>query len=209
MKGIDGWFSEDEGRWYAKFARGLRGGTFVEVGSWKGRSTSFVGPVCNANGTRLVCVDHWGGSRDSLSARYAAALAVEDVEAIFRANMKALGIAVEVLAESSEAAAARFPPGSVDRVFLDGSHDGPSVTADLARWQERLRPDGILGGHDYSVEKHPALCAAVDAFARDRGLSVRRGPRAIYWLDAALLSDKAPATRSMSPFTPMRSDMRT
>ncbi len=59
MKGIDGWFSEDEGRWYARFARGLHGGTLVEVGSWKGRSTSFVGPVCMANGTRLVCVDHW------------------------------------------------------------------------------------------------------------------------------------------------------
>jgi predicted O-methyltransferase YrrM len=191
VKGIDGWFSEDEGRWYAKFARGLRGGTFVEVGSWKGRSTSFVGPVCNANGTRLVCVDHWGGSRDSLAARYAAALAIEDVEATFRANMKALGIAVEVLAESSEAAAARFPAGSVDRVFLDGSHDGPSVTADLTRWHERLRPDGILGGHDYSTEKHPALCAAVDAFARERGLFVRRGPRAIYWLEAAVSGDGA------------------
>jgi predicted O-methyltransferase YrrM len=182
VKGIDGWFSEDEGRWYAKLARGLRGGIFVEVGSWKGRSTSFAGPVCNANGTRLVCVDHWGGSRDSLAARYAAALAIEDVEATFRANMKALGIEVEVLAESSEAAAARFAPGTVDRVFLDGSHDGASVAADLRVWHERLRPDGILAGHDYSEEKHPALCAAVDAFAASRGLVVRRGPRAIYWL---------------------------
>ena len=55
MRGIDGFFSEDEGRWYARFARALRGGVFVEVGSWKGRSTSFIGAVCNANGTRLVC----------------------------------------------------------------------------------------------------------------------------------------------------------
>src|SRR5580700_2147043 len=77
VKGIDGWFSEDEGRWYARFARALHGGTLVEVGSWKGRSTSFVGPVCNANGTRFVCVDHWSGSRDTLADRYAAALAQE------------------------------------------------------------------------------------------------------------------------------------
>ncbi len=28
MKGIDGWFSEDEGRWYARFARALRGGRY-------------------------------------------------------------------------------------------------------------------------------------------------------------------------------------
>jgi len=183
VRGIEGWFSEDEGRWYARFARGLRGGTFVEIGSWKGRSTSFVGPVCNANGTRLVCVDHWSGSRDSLAGRYETALAVEDVEATFRANMAALGIEVDVLAESSDAAAARFAPGSVDRVFLDGSHDGPSVAADLRLWTDRLSPTGVLGGHDYSLEKHPDLCAAVDTFAAEHGLTVRRGPRAIYWLE--------------------------
>jgi predicted O-methyltransferase YrrM len=181
MKGIDGWFSEDEGRWYARFARGLRGGTFVEVGSWKGRSTSFIGPVCNANGTRLVCIDHWAGSRDSLADRYAAALAIEDVEQIFRANMASLGIDVEVIAEPSAVAAARFAPSSVDRVFLDGSHDRESVAEDLRIWSERLRPDGVLAGHDYDP-KHPDLCAAVDEHASERGLVVRRGPRAIFWL---------------------------
>jgi predicted O-methyltransferase YrrM len=183
VKGVDGWFSEDEGRWYARFARALRVGTLVEVGSWKGRSTSFVGPVCKANGTRLVCVDHWQGSGDSLADRYAAALAVEDIEATFRANMASLGVAVEVLAEPSLVAARRFAPGSVDRVFLDGSHDGPSVAADLEAWFPCLRDDGVLGGHDYAVEKHPALCEAVDAFARRRALVVRRGPRSIYWLE--------------------------
>lgn len=184
MKGIDGWFSEDEGRWYARFARGLRGGVFVEVGSWKGRSTSFVGRICNENGTRLVCVDHWAGSEDKLQSRYAAALAVEDVEQTFRANMRALGIDVEVVVASSRDAAARFEPGTVDRVFLDGSHDGPSVSEDLAVWSARLREGGVLAGHDY-MEKHPELVAAVDAFASSRGLVVKRGPRSIYWLASA------------------------
>ncbi|HRG97157.1 MAG TPA: class I SAM-dependent methyltransferase [Polyangiaceae bacterium] len=182
MRGIEGWFSEDEGRWYARFARGLAGGTFVEVGSWKGRSTSFIGKICEANGTRLVCVDAWSGSQDSLRGRYDAALAVEDVEATFRANMASLGIPVRVLATSSAAAAAALGPASVDRVFLDGSHDGASVAEDLTLWTACLRPGGRLAGHDYSP-KHPELCAAVDAFARARGLAVRRGPRSIYWLE--------------------------
>jgi MMP 1-O-methyltransferase len=186
VKGIDGWFSEDEGRWYARFARALRGGTLVEIGSWKGRSASFVGPVCNANGTRFVCVDHWSGSRDTLADRYAAALAQEDVEQVFRANMAALGIVVEVLAEPSRVAAERFAPGSVDRVFLDGSHDGASVMDDLRVWSARLTADGVLAGHDYSP-KHAELCAAVDGFASDRGLKVRRGPRSIYWLEKTRL----------------------
>ncbi len=182
MKGIDGWFSEDEGRWYARFARGLRGGIFVEVGSWKGRSTSFIGAICNANGTRLLCVDHWRGSHDVLAGRYAAALAVEDVERTFRENMRALGVSVEVVVASSTEAAARLAPASVDRVFLDASHDGASVAEDLRVWSERLRPDGTLAGHDYA-EKHPEVRAAVDEHARANGLVVRRGPRSIYWLE--------------------------
>lgn len=182
MRGIEGWFSEDEGRWYARFARGLTGGVFVEVGSWKGRSTSFIGRICNQNGTRLVCVDHWNGSNDSLRDRYAAALAVEDVEATFRANMKELGIEVEVIAAPSLEAAARFAPGSVERVFLDASHDGPSVARDLEAWSERLAPTGVLAGHDYGAN-HPGLTAAVDSFAAARSLSVKRGPRDIFWLE--------------------------
>ncbi|CAN5796993.1 hypothetical protein BH09MYX1_BH09MYX1_50570 [soil metagenome] len=168
MKGIEGFFSEAEGRWYRRFARGLRGGVFVEVGSWKGRSTSFIGPVCNAQGTRLVCVDHWES---------------EDVEQIFRANMNALGIDCEVLRARSVDAAAAFGPKSVDRVFLDASHDGASVAADLAAWSACLRDGGILAGHDYMREHHPDLCDAVDAFARARGLRVGRGPRDVFWLE--------------------------
>ena len=185
MKGIDGFFSEDEGRWYARFARALRGGVFVEVGSWKGRSTSFIGKICNTNGTRLVCVDHWRGSSDKLGATYAAALAEEDVEQTFRRNMSALAIEVEVIAEASVVAAARFEPQSVDRVFLDAGHDLASVTEDLCVWSERLRSGGILAGHDYD-HKHAEVCSAVDAFAAAHGLVVRRGPRAIYWLERTL-----------------------
>jgi predicted O-methyltransferase YrrM len=184
MKGLEGWFSEDEGRWYARFARGLRGGIFVEVGSWKGRSTSFIGAVCNANGTRLVCVDHWSGSNDVLADRYARALAVEDVEQTFRRNMAELGIVVEVIAEPSALAAQRFEPASVDRVFIDAGHDKASVAEDLRVWSEKLRPGGILAGHDYDA-KHHEVREAVDDFALARRLSVRRGPRAIYWLEPA------------------------
>lgn len=184
MRGIDGWFSEDEGRWYARFARALRGGVFVEVGSWKGRSTSFIGKICNDNGTRLVCVDHWAGSRDRLQPRYEAALAVENVQETFRANMRELGITVDVLAMPSLDAARTFAPASIDRVFLDGSHDGESVAADLEAWSTRLKPDGVLAGHDYAP-KYDGLRAAVEAFAAKHRLTVERGPRDIWFYSRA------------------------
>ncbi len=184
MRGIEGWFSEDEGRWYARVARGLTGGTFVEIGCWKGRSTSFIGKICNQNGTRLVCVDHWAGSHDMLQPRYEAALAVEDVEQTFRNNMRDLGIVVDVLAMPSLEAAATFAPGSVERVFLDGSHDGDSVAADLEAWSTRLAPGGLIAGHDYAP-KYDGLRAAVDAFAARNGYRVGRGPRDIWFYERA------------------------
>ncbi len=183
MRGIEGFFTEDEGRWYARFARGLLGGTFVEIGSWKGRSTSFVGPVCRANGTRLVCVDHWRGSRDALAGHYASVLEAEDVEATFRRHMEERAIPVEVLAMTSREASQRFEDGTIGRIFLDGSHDGPSVEDDLRAWWPKLAPGGVLGGHDYDA-KHAELRAAVDAFAESRALVVKRGPRSIFWLEA-------------------------
>ncbi|HEX7665092.1 MAG TPA: class I SAM-dependent methyltransferase [Polyangiaceae bacterium] len=186
MRGIEGFFTEDEGRWYARLARSLKGGTFVEIGSWKGRSTSFVGPVCNANGTRLVCVDHWSGSFDSLRETYEAKLATEDVEATFRANMKELGIEVEVIRRPSLEAATTFEDASVDRIFLDGSHDGPSVAADLEAWFPKLAPNGVFAGHDYD-HKHADLCASVDAFAAKNGLIVKRGPRSTWLYERASL----------------------
>ncbi len=181
MRGIDGWFSEDEGRWYARFARSLVGGTFVEVGSWKGRSTSFIAKVCRENGTRLVCVDHYRGSHDGLADRYRTALDAEDVEATFRTNMRALDAQVELVVLPSVEAAKTFAPKSVGRVFLDGSHDEASVAEDLVAWSACLADDGRLAGHDYD-DKHPGLVRAVDAFARVRGLTVKRGPRSIFAL---------------------------
>ena len=117
-----------------------------------------------------------------LRQRYADALAVEDVQATFRANMDALGMPVDIIAEPSIVAAQRFEDNSVDRVFLDGSHDGSSVAADLVAWKRTLKPDGILAGHDYG-ERHVELREAVDAFAARERRTVRRGPRDIWWLE--------------------------
>ena len=68
MKGIDGFFSEDEGRWYARFARGLRGGTFVEIGSWKGRSTTWLASGARLAGQRVYAIDPHCRSREYPSA---------------------------------------------------------------------------------------------------------------------------------------------
>lgn len=171
---MPGWFSPDEGAWYAGLAGALPpGGVLVEVGCWKGRSTAWAGPVCRARGVRLVCVDAWTGSRDAYRADYEAALAREDVRAIFDNTLRVFDVQAEVLAMDSRAAAATLPLASVDLVFLDASHDAPSVRADLAAWWPRVRPGGALAGHDLP---EPGVRAEVDRHAREHGLAVEPGP---------------------------------
>lgn len=48
-------------------------------------------------------------------------------------------------------AAEHVPDESLDYVYIDGNHDFAHVYSDLAAWSKKVRPGGIVSGHDYSV----------------------------------------------------------
>jgi hypothetical protein len=49
----------------------------------------------------------------------------------------------------------------VDMVWVDASHEFVGAKADLDAWWAKVKPDGILAGHDYS---EPGVALAVDRF---------------------------------------------
>lgn len=57
--------------------------------------------------------------------------------------------------------AARVLP-SVGFVYIDAAHDYASVTADIANWWPKIKPGGVLAGHDIDL---PGVRQAVDEFA--------------------------------------------
>lgn len=182
----DGWFAEEEGRAYRQLAAQAvtapdARGVIVEVGSWLGRSSSYVAGLCRARGLSFVCVDAWAGSSDRFDAQYRELLARRDIEAEFRRHLDALALAADIRHTTSLAAAATFSSGSVDLVFLDASHDEAAVTADIAAWWPSLRAGGVLAGHDYR-DDHPGVVAAVDRAAAQHGLTLARGPGSIWAL---------------------------
>jgi len=65
----------------------------------------------------------------------------------------------ELLALPSVEAAARLPDHSVDGVFIDGDHSYKQVVRDIAAWEPKVRPGGILSGHDFG--NHPDVARAV------------------------------------------------
>jgi predicted O-methyltransferase YrrM len=55
------------------------------------------------------------------------------------------------LREESTIAATRFADGSLDFVFIDADHSYEAIRDDLTAWWSKIRPGGLLCGHDYGV----------------------------------------------------------
>lgn len=55
-----------------------------------------------------------------------------------------------IVRKTSLDAAERFKDASLDFVYIDGNHDFVNVTNDINVWQKKVRPGGIVAGHDYA-----------------------------------------------------------
>lgn len=67
-------------------------------------------------------------------------------------------------------AAKQFINNSLDFVYIDQVHEGPSVMADLVTWWPKVRPGGLLGYRNYVTDKTP-LTLAVDKFIANWGVA--------------------------------------
>jgi len=67
-------------------------------------------------------------------------------------------------------AARDFVDGSLDFVYIDANHDYQHVSEDLAAWTQKIKPGGIVGGHDYIRRKGQkqfyAVIPAVNNFVK-------------------------------------------
>ena len=68
--------------------------------------------------------------------------------------------------------------GTPDLIFIDGAHDHASVSEDLRGWYPKVRDDGVVAGHDFSMA-HPGVVSAVLDF-----VSRLPGPRVDVYLDS-------------------------
>lgn len=179
---IHGWFSEAAGLSYRSLVKSINAGTVVEVGCWKGLSTSYIGRICMAQRTRLFAVDTWTGSSDHYHQNYQRLLTAEDVPAAFRRHLAERSIDATILQMPSLAAVSIFQDDSLDLVFLDASHDYAAITADLTIWFDKLRPGGIFAGHDFN-DRHPGVKQAVAEFTMKHMRSLQTSPGDIWWFE--------------------------
>jgi SAM-dependent methyltransferase len=91
-------------------------------------------------GGKLFCVDRYITQDGRDISRFSHEL---------RGAMDAIGKPWELVFMPSDEAAKLFEDGSLDFVYLDASHDYASVRSDLLSWYRKVRPGGIMAGHDY------------------------------------------------------------
>ena len=57
-------------------------------------------------------------------------------------------------------------PESLDFVYIDGNHSFDWVMQDIIEWSKRVRPGGIVSGHDYYHFGWAGVVEAVNAYIR-------------------------------------------
>ena len=71
---------------------------------------------------------------------------------------------------TSEEAAPKIPDASLDFVYIDGDHSFDFVMLDLILWARKVRPGGMISGHDYYRFRNGGVVPAVDVFSRQHGI---------------------------------------
>ncbi len=94
---------------------------------------------------------------------------------------------VVVLRGWSHEMAKQIPDGSLGFVHLDATHTADAVARDLDAYWPKLRPGGIMSGHDYLSPIY-TVRQGVDQWAADRGLTVHaidtdRPNDACFWME--------------------------
>jgi hypothetical protein len=146
-------FYEEIARWIPD------GGTWVEIGVYWGESFRW-GLVATLNEGKNVhhaAVDAFPWPHNGM-----------EMVDVFHAHMgPELAGKYQTIKSGSAAAAANFADQSVDFVFIDADHVYDRVKEDILAWLPKVKPGGIIAGHDYNVG-HPGVLQAVPEIFRDR-----------------------------------------
>lgn len=151
-------------------------GEAVEVGTHRGiYATHF---LKHWKGALLHCIDPWVSGYDPNDPASHGDRQI-DKKIAFR-NLKpfleSTPVRVRILEGFSPETARRFYNESLDCVYIDACHTYEAFRADLNAWWVKIKPSGIISGHDIVSGSKPgegygkAIMKAVQEFCNDKKL---------------------------------------
>jgi predicted O-methyltransferase YrrM len=149
---VHGWL--DYRDHYDNIAKTLRDGdTFVEVGTWLGKSIIYLAQRLQDIGkpnVKIHCVDVFDFNGESFANTFITNIRNAKVDSM-----------ITIHETNSVAASELFAESSIDAIYIDAAHDYDSVKEDLQAWFGKVKKGGIFSGHDWTcadvqkaVEEH-------------------------------------------------------
>jgi len=157
IEAVKGFLDPEEGeRLHAIAQEACALGPCLEIGSYCGKSTVYLGTACREQAEVLFAVDHHRGSEEhQLGEAYHDSELFDSVrnqidsfatfrDTLFRANLEQS--VVPIVAPSALASHAWTTP--LGMVFIDGGHSREAALTDYRSWAGFIRPGGYLAIHD-------------------------------------------------------------
>ena len=134
-------------------------GPLLEIGSYCGRSTLWLGQAAKAHDTVVLALDHHRGSEEHQPGESHHDEALVDTTGQFdsfgefRRNIAAAGLedtVIPIVARSETVGP--YWQGGLGMVFIDGGHSLDAALADYRAWAPHVLPGGILAIHDVFLD---------------------------------------------------------
>lgn len=113
-------------------------------------------------GLEMLCIDTWTPNRlrneETQKANYE------------EAKKRLAPYKATLIPKASMDAVKDVPDGSLDFVYIDGSHEFEAAMLDIIFWSYKVRSGGIVSGHDYCWGYKSGVVPAVDAYTRGMGI---------------------------------------
>jgi len=154
---IKGFLASHEGEALFEYAGKAKAvGPCLEIGSYCGKSTVYIGLACKDSGNTLYAVDHHRGSEEHQlgeeyhdQALYDHGVQQMDSLPCFRETLKLAQLEDTVIpVVASSALALRHWQTPLGFAFIDGGHSPQMAMDDCTGWAEKIAPGGLLAIHD-------------------------------------------------------------
>ena len=154
--GVRGFLPDQDGQQLFEWANQAAPiGPLLEIGSYCGRSTLWLGQAAKAHDTVVLALDHHRGSEEHQPGESHHDEALVDTTGQFdsfgefRRNIAAAGLedtVIPIVARSETVGP--YWQGGLGMVFIDGGHSLDAALADYRAWAPHVLPGGILAIHD-------------------------------------------------------------